>query len=108
MTGGFRFAIGNDGATALREIQRAMALIEVSLGAPTGWRLRQLVDAIELYTFGQFGGACALAQRAQATLADIQPGERTASCTLSLGAVRDEVRKLTFRFAQLFGQHAAA
>jgi hypothetical protein len=80
-----------------------MAMIEVSLGAPTGWRLRQLVEAIEFYSYGQYELARAQIRRVQTPLAQIEPGEREIACALSIGAVRHEIRKLSNARATLFG-----
>lgn len=94
MIGFNQIIVGDEREAALAEMERALALIEVSLGAPTGWRLRQLVEAIECYGLGQYDFAYAQAHRAQMPLAQIAPAERDMACVVSLGAIRHELRKL--------------
>jgi hypothetical protein len=85
---------GGEGEAVLGELERTLALIEVELGPPSAWRLRQLAVAIELYGYRQFELAYAQARRAQLPLAQIPEAERSATSPSSLGALRHEIRKL--------------
>jgi hypothetical protein len=80
--------------TALRFISHAAAAVAVSAGAPTDWRLCQIVTAIELFEQDWFDLAAEQARRAVLPIEKIPDDERGMTCAQPFGVVMHAVRRL--------------
>lgn len=88
------FAAEDPRDAAIEHISQAAADVAVSAGAPTGWRLCQVLTAVELFEQEWFALAIDQARRAQMPIADIPETERSMICSQPLGAVLHAVRRL--------------
>lgn len=88
------FAAEDPRDAAIEHISQAAADVAVSAGAPTGWRLCQVLTAVELFELEWFALAIDQARRAQTPIEDIPANERSMTCPQPFGAVLHTVRRL--------------
>jgi hypothetical protein len=80
--------------TALESISCAAAEVAVSAGAPTDWRLCQILTAIDLFEQDLFDLAIERALRAELPIDAIPKDELAIKCPRPFGAVLHTVRQL--------------
>jgi hypothetical protein len=88
------FAAEDPRDTAIKVISHAAAAVAVLAGAPTDWRLRQILTAVELFEQEWFVLAIDQARRAELPIEEIPDKERGMTCPQPFGAVLHAVRRL--------------